>query len=292
MIKKLAIFGNIAKEKVIAFTKEILSWCNEQKIEVFLEESLLKKLDIDSNYPIFNNTLSNDIDIILSLGGDGFLLNAAKMIYPSQTPILHINMGQLGFTSEIDPENVFSYLAELSNREIPIQTRNMLEVKVLRDNRVILEDVGLNDVVIQKDTHSRIVLLEMKIEKEAVANFYGDGLIISTPTGSTAYNLGAGGPILYPTLSCFVITPICPHNLAQRSIILPNDLSIEVIHRKRKSLESIVAIVDGHSWTKIDEGDRIIIKKSKFPINLVFEDNMHYFKNLKEKLHWGGLLNV
>lgn len=288
MISKIGILGNIQKPKVISFAEEVAQWCVKNTIIPSIEESLIKTSQSLKKYQKLDKDKLNQQDVIITLGGDGFLLSAAKMIYPLQTPLLPVNLGKLGFNSVVNPDRLFKFISKHRKKAIPIQSRTMLNVKVVRNEKIIFNEVALNDIVITKETQSRMIALDLLIDNHHASEYRADGIIVSTATGSTAYNLSAGGPIVHPSVDSITITPICPHSLAVRTIVLPSDSKIEIRQKKIKTHEDIIAITDGHQWINLKENDRIIVLKAEFSINIVYEDSSKYYLRLKEKLFWGG----
>jgi NAD+ kinase len=222
------------------------------------------------------------------LGGDGTLLGAARQVGRYGAPILGVNLGGLGFLTCIPLEKLYPVVETMVSGELQVESRMMLETKVLRDESEVIRFQVLNDVVINKSTLARIIDLDVSINGVFVTTFRADGLIISTPTGSTAYNLSAGGPILYPTIETFVLTPICPFTLTNRPIIVP-DSAIVGIEMGRESEGTVVLTFDGQVGFDLHHGDKVNIYKSKEKINLFKPPGQDHFRILRTKLMWGGV---
>lgn len=221
------------------------------------------------------------------LGGDGTLLGAARRLGRLGIPLLGVNLGGLGFLTSIPLERLYPAIEMMLAGELREEKRVMLQVRVLRSGEEACRFQVLNDAVINKGTLARIIDLDVRIDQEFLTTFRADGLIISTPTGSTAYNLSAGGPILYPTLENFVLTPICPFTLTNRPIIIPDSAVIEITMGK-ESEETVMLTFDGQVGFELIQGDRVILSKSQEKIRLLRSPDDSYFKILRTKLMWGG----
>jgi NAD+ kinase len=224
---------------------------------------------------------------VVVLGGDGTLLGAARRTGRFGAPILGVNLGGLGFLTGIPFERLYPVIEMMIDGRLEVESRVMLETKVLRNNDVVYGFQVLNDVVINKGALARIIDLDVTINEEFLTTFRADGLIISTPTGSTAYNLSAGGPILYPTMENFILTPICPFTLTNRPIIIP-DTSVIQIKMGNKSEEAVTLTFDGQVGFDLNFGDKVIISKSEEKIKLFRPPDHSYFNILRTKLMWGG----
>lgn len=262
-------------------------WFKGKGVEIFLKEMPREdSLNLDQKERK-EDLLPKDINWLIVLGGDGTLLGAARKMGIYGIPILGVNLGGLGFLTEISYDELYDTVELMIQDKLSIQERTMLETKVKRNKREILRFSVLNDVVVNKRTLARIIDLEVFINNEFLTIFRADGLIISTPTGSTAYNLSAGGPIVYPTVDAFIITPICPFTLSNRPIIIPDNSVIEV-RLAKKSDKLVVLTLDGQAGFSLQYGDRVLIKKSPHVIRLVKPFKYSYFHILRTKLKWGG----
>ncbi len=247
--------------------------------EMEAEETLNKAMKKASAIP-------NSVNWLVVLGGDGTMLGAARLLGRYGVPILGVNLGGLGFLTGIQLEHLYPAIEMMIAGRLEVESRVMLENRVFRKGKEIIRFQVLNDVVINKRTLARIIDLDVTINEEFLTTFRADGLIIATPTGSTAYNLSAGGPILYPTMETFVLTPICPFALTNRPIILPYKAIIKIKMGKR-SQERVILTFDGQVGFDFYNGDELIISKSKEKINLLSPPDYSYFEILKTKLMWG-----
>jgi NAD+ kinase len=253
--------------------------------------SLVIALDDDTSRSIgytktFNlENVAENTDIIIVLGGDGTLLSVARQVRGRNVPILGVNLGGLGFLTEVSLEELPEILPRIINGNYRVSKRYMLDVTVVRDGEEIFSLSPFNDAVITKDALARIIEIETYVDDQYLSTFRGDGLILSTPTGSTGYSLAAGGPILYPSLEHVVLTPICPHMLTNRPIILPNETLIRA--RLNSADERVILTLDGQVGFPLEYRDEVVVAKSQFTVSLVRSDIHGYFEVLRNKLKWG-----
>ena len=295
-VKKIKSFGIIFKynhapaREAAEHLKKCLS---AQGIDVYMEE--MRPYDLEKSDPLSqqeNSDIYKDIAAAMVLGGDGTLLGAARILGKYNIPILGINLGGLGFLTSIPLEKIYDAAKLLIEGKLEIENRLMLEVFVVRADKSINDEqkeilTAFNDVVINKGSLARIIDLEVLVDDEHLMTFRADGLIIATPTGSTAYNLSAGGPILYPTMNSIVITPICPFIVTNRPIIVPDNSTIRV-RQLRESHEEFFLTMDGQIGLSMRWDDSIIINKSEKKISLYKSPYQSYFSLLRKKLMWSG----
>jgi NAD+ kinase len=223
--------------------------------------------------------------MIIVLGGDGTLLSVARLVGDQEVPILGVNLGGLGFLTEITLEELYRVMEKVVQGDFITNERVVLNVSVIRRGEKMAEFFVLNDAVINKGALARIIDLETTINQDYVTTFKSDGLIISTPTGSTAYNLSAGGPIVYPSLHCIIITPICPHTLTNRPIVIPDDVEIRATLKAKQ--QEVILTLDGQQGFTLEFEDVVEVKKAEGRILLIKSPYRHYFEVLREKLKWG-----
>lgn len=269
---KIAIIPK-KSEKARIYARKFSKWLEER--------NLLSK--------IFDNFFSiEDVsgsDFIVVIGGDGTLIHTARTIKGSNIPIIGINMGGLGFLTELSPEEAFKAFEDYYLKgNYEISKRMMLDVLVLRDDKELKKDTVLNDCVINKGDLARIIEINTFVNDEFLYSLRADGLIISTPTGSTAYGLSAGGPILTPELKCMILCPICPHTLTNRPIVISGDSEIKTIIN---SDADVFLTLDGQEGIKLKKKDEVIIKDSNIFTSIVKAPRKNYFEILRTKLHWG-----
>jgi NAD+ kinase len=234
---------------------------------------------------IAEEELPQKVDLILVLGGDGTMIATARMLGDCEVPVIGVNYGGLGYLAEFRIDELFTALESILAGDYKLEQRVMLAVELRRGDELVTTNRVLNDVVMNKSALARIIHIETYLNDQFVNLFRADGLIVSTPTGSTAYNLSAGGPIIFPTMNTVVITPICPFTLSNRPIVVPDDSVIEI--RLMTEKEDVALTLDGQVGFPIQARDRVIIRKSNTTFNLVQPKNRNYFDLLRDKLRWG-----
>src|SRR2546423_7292480 len=232
-----------------------------------------------------NAELAHQVDLMLVLGGDGTMIATARMIGDVEVPVIGVNYGGLGYLAEFRIEELFTALESIFGGDYKLQQREMLAIELRRGDELVTKNRVLNDVVMNKSALARIIEIETYLSGQFVNSFRADGLIVSTPTGSTAYNLSAGGPIVFPSMNAIVITPICPFTLSNRPIVVPDDSVIEV--RLLTEKEEVALTLDGQVGFPLEAQDRVVIRKSETAFNLVQPPNRNYFEVLRNKLTWG-----
>ena len=229
--------------------------------------------------------LARHADLLVVLGGDGTMIATARMVGDAGTPVLGVNFGTLGYLTEFTVEEMLPALDAILAGAYTLDRRLMLAAEVFRAGEKLLHDRVLNDVVISKSALARIIEIEAWVDKRFVNCFRADGLIISTPTGSTAYNLSAGGPVIYPSMSAVVITPICPHTLSNRPLVVPDDVEFELVLKTPR--EEVALTLDGQVGVPLEYNDRVAVRKSRTTFNLIQAHTRNYFDVLRNKLKWG-----
>ncbi len=228
---------------------------------------------------------ADNTDVVVVLGGDGTLLSVAREVKGRDVPILGVNLGGLGFLTEITLEELPDMLPRVATGDYCASVRTMLDVTVRREGEEIFALSLLNDAVIAKDALARIINLETYVDDEYLTTFKGDGLIVSTPTGSTGYSLAAGGPILHPSLEQIILTPICPHMLTNRPLILPREGAVRT--KLASPDEKVILTLDGQIGLPLEHLDEVTMKKSAFTVTLIKSSTRGYFEVLRNKLKWG-----
>ncbi len=241
-----------------------------------------EKCEIDT---VQSEKFKSEADLIVVLGGDGTMLSTARLTGNREVLVLGINYGSLGYLTEFRIEEMFAALEEILSGKYELDRRVMLEIEHLRGEEVIGKGRVLNDVVINKAALARIIEIEVSLNHLFVNSFRADGLIIATPTGSTAYNLSAGGPIVYPSMEAVVLTPICPFTLTNRPIVIPDDAEINLTLKNES--DGVALTLDGQIGYSMKTGDTVSIRKSPTTFNLVQPPNRNYFDVLRNKLKWG-----
>jgi NAD+ kinase len=250
---------------------------------VFVDEEAARLLHWDKQFDLEH--VGRDAKVIIVLGGDGTLLSVARQLEGKEVPILGVNLGGLGFLTEIAVEELPGMMASILEGKYEVSRRMMLDVTVRRKGEGIYRVSVLNDAVITKDALARIIDIETYVGDEYLTTYRADGLILSTPTGSTGYSLAAGGPILQPVLEHIIITPICPHTLTNRPIILHEEAAIRAVLASRD--ERVILTLDGQIGFPLDFGDEVLVRRSEFRVNLIKSATKGYFEVLRTKLKWG-----
>jgi NAD+ kinase len=227
------------------------------------------------------------LDLLIVLGGDGTLLRVVHEVSNLNVPVLTINLGNLGFLTEFTLASFEKHFSEILNGKYEIDQRLLLQTNVYRKNKKIYSYRALNDAVIARDALARVVSLPTKINDEKLANYISDGLIVATPTGSTAYNLSAGGPILHPSIDAIILTPIAPHSLTQKPIVIPGNQEVS-IDIKSNDKHRVHLTIDGQVGIELQKGDRVEIKKDRQKFKFVRIEKNVFLKNLQKKLSWGA----
>lgn len=287
---KIAIFGRIFNSTVIPYVDHLFSYLNQRNIQVTVHiefyDFLLKNNFHPQNIETFTcyEDLSKDVSFMLSLGGDGTMLAAVSVIKDSGIPIAGINFGRLGFLANIQKGEMEKAIDQILNKKFHIQKRTLLSVESRDRNLFNGENFALNDITVFRYDSSSMITIDAKIDNELLNSYWADGLIIATPTGSTAYSLSCGGPIIMPGSGNFVITPISPHNLNVRPIVVSENMTLHL--RIESRTEKFILSCDSRNET-LPTDTELIIKKAPFSINLIRLEEDGYFRTLREKLLWG-----
>jgi len=288
-MKRIGIIAKQNKPEAVTIVRNLIEWLQPKKVEVYIEEGMG---NLFTPHPSATNLcfvekkeIPSYAEVIIVLGGDGTLLSVARLVEDHDVPILGVNLGGLGFLTEITLEELYRVLERVVQGDFVTDERVVLNAAVIRRGERLAEFVVLNDAVINKGALARIIDLETTINGEYLTTFKSDGLIISTPTGSTAYSLSAGGPIVYPSLHCIIITPICPHTLTNRPIVIPDDVQIRATLKAKQ--QEVILTLDGQQGFSLEFEDVVEVRKAEGRILLIKSPYRHYFEVLREKLKWG-----
>jgi NAD+ kinase len=288
-IKRIGLVLKPHQPEALKTICELTQWLTARGIELVggpeIERDRIEQATGCSVREVQSDKLAQEVDLVLVLGGDGTMIATARMIGDSDVPVLGINFGGLGYLAEFRIEELHSALEAILAGNCRLDKRVMLSVELLRGQESITKTCVLNDVVINKSALARIIEIEAYFNQQFVNSFRADGLIVSTPTGSTAYNLSAGGPVIFPSMNAIVITPICPFTLSNRPIVVPDNADIEL--RLKTDKEDVALTLDGQVGFALEVEDRVMIKKSKTTFKLIQPANRNYFDVLRDKLRWG-----
>ena len=285
-ITKIGIVGNPRKLSALRLARDLSNWLGKKGIRVFVSHDCAKMLS-NKKLVVEKEALLSNIDILIALGGDGTLLSTARLVSSSGIPIFGVNLGGLGFLTEINYSRIYEVLEQVLSNKFSIENRMLINGYVLRKNEGRVSPFSaLNDAVITTESIARVLKLETSIDKQYVTTYVADGLIISTPTGSTAYSLSAGGPIVHPALKAIIITPICPHTLTNRPIIVSekSSISIKPIFETNK----ITLTIDGQIKFDLLHSDKLVVKKAPYALKLISSSENDFFAILRKKLKWSG----
>jgi NAD+ kinase len=260
----------------------LLDWLRKQKLRVRYDEQTAHYARSSTFYP--REEVPDGADLLIVLGGDGTLLSAARVVADRNVPLFAVNMGHLGFLTAIPVGDLYPELERTLRGEQRIGRRRMVDCEVVRNETAIATYSALNDVVITKSELARMIDLDTHVDNHFVAAYKADGLIVATPTGSTAYSLSAGGPVIFPSVAAFCITPICPHMLTNRPVIVPDTSVIKVLNH---GAEGTYLTIDGQVGEPLSKGDWIVCRSSAKTIQLIRPPKMLFFDVLREKLKWG-----
>jgi len=284
-IKKIGITANIEKEKIADHVRSLKKWLEDKGVKVFLEMEISRKIAHSNGWKW--NELARNAEMVVTLGGDGTMLRTARHLAGHRVPILGINMGNFGYLTEVNLNEIHSTLELMIQGKFLTEKRMMLDVVVKHGKTVSHVGSVLNDVVINRGDLSRMNELEVEVNGAYLTTYKGDGLIVSTPTGSTAYSLSAGGPIVFPGKDLIILNPICPHTLTNRPIIFSDDANLKITLWSKD--RGAMLTLDGQRSHKIKSGDAVMVKRSKHPIMLVLSPYRSYAEILRSKLGWGDL---
>ena len=288
-IKRIGIFIKPHQPEALQTICELTQWLAERGIGLVGGPELdRERIEHETGCPVDQvetDQLAASVDLFLVLGGDGTMIATARLIGDHEVPVLGINYGGLGYLAEFRIEELYLALESILSDNYRLDKRVMLAVEMIRSGEPAMHYRVLNDVVINKSALARIIEIEAYLNQQFVNSFRADGLIISTPTGSTAYNLSAGGPVIFPSMNAVVITPICPFTLSNRPIVVPDDALIEL--RLKTEKEDVSLTLDGQVGLPLKTEDLVVIRKSKTTFNLIQPMNRNYFDVLRDKLRWG-----
>ena len=281
MIRTVGLVAKYQEPKAAQMIRWLIPWLRKRGKKVCVENGLAHS----GAQSCSKKEMAAKADLIISLGGDGTLLNIAPLVERPEVPILGVNMGGLGFITEVAVDELEAILAKTLDGDYEVEKRMTLEIRVIGKNRRTHKFRVLNDAVITKGARSRIIDLETYVGEDYLCTYRADGLIISTPTGSTAYSLAAAGPILEPTLGAIVLAPICPHTLTNRPIVVPSNAPIRVTLRSFG--DTVILIPDGQQGLRLDNGDKVEARDYGLPVSLIKLPSRSYYEILREKLKWG-----
>jgi len=281
-IKSIGIFSKQKPDISLKVLQELTLWLRQRNYRVLMAPDTAGIIDESSD--LKKEEIPSLADLIIVLGGDGTLLSVARLAHPFDVPILAVNLGSLGFLTEVTLPNMYNTLEQVLKGESYIERRMLLNAVLKRDGTTMQNDFALNDVVIHKNA-ARIVNLEVHVNGQHMTSYRADGLIIATPTGSTAYSLSAGGPIIHPSMNALLLNPICPFTLTNRPIVIPNQSALQV--KLITEPEEVQVTLDGQTGYSMFHDDVLEVKQGPAPVNMIQAKGKNYYQVLRQKLHWG-----
>ena len=275
----ILLWPNPEKEQVRSLAQQIARWLDKRGIKALMPRDLAHQLNLYTMACATDQATMEEISWVMVLGGDGTLLLAAKQLILWQKPILGVNLGHLGFLTEVEVPDLFPSLPLFLSGEYQLDPRHLLTAEVWRQGRVLVRYEAMNEVVVAKGPFARLVNLETFVDEAYVTTYPADGLIVATPTGSTAYSLSAGGPILTPDLGVFVVTPICPHSFFDRSVVIDANQTVKI--RIRAMHRETLLTVDGQEGFPLEDGDEVVVGSSKHTVHLMRRPGWNFFHGLR-----------
>lgn len=282
-IKVVGVISKPGIPHASAILTELVAWWKERGIETRLDHESSRYLGIEDG--LARERVPDGAQLLIVLGGDGTLLAAARAVGGREIPILPVNLGGLGFLTAITVDQLYPELERTLAGEQRVVPRRMMHGEVVREGKTVASYEALNDIVISKTQIARMIDLETYVDGQFVSTFKADGLIIATPTGSTAYSLSAGGPILFPAVKAICITPVCPHMLTNRPVLVPDSSVIEIICKA--SHKELYLTIDGQVGEPLAQDDRVVCRSSQHQVHLIRPPKLFFFDVLREKLKWG-----
>ncbi len=282
-MKSCGIITKRNKPEALSLARDIAGWLSARGVKVLVEKEVAEQIGHPDH--IHRDGIPSSADLLIVLGGDGTLLSVARLSGVESIPVLGINLGGLGFLTEISKEETFPVLEKILAGDFETEQRLMLKATILRRGEIIGESTVLNDIVINKGVLARIIDMETHIDGAYLTTFKADGLILATPTGSTAYSLAAGGPIVYPSLNSIIVNPICPHTITNRPLVVPDTATVKIILKTAD--QNVHITLDGQVGMPLQGGDVVEAHKAPGHIQLIRSPYKTYFELLRNKLRWG-----
>jgi NAD+ kinase len=283
--KTAAIISRPGRPQVAEIISGLLAWLEEHNYKVIVDQET-------ANYVTGQNVVprtqmsSYPLDLVVVLGGDGTLLSAARVTATIDVPLLGVNLGSLGFLTEVPLQSLYPMLEAIAQGRAAVEHRSLMHVDLVRNDIVRSSHLVFNDAVVNKTALARLNTYDLYVNKAFVSSYRADGMIVATPTGSTAYSLSAGGPVLMPTVKALLITPVAPHALTHRPLVVPDSVEIEILLRSENEEEMAYLSLDGQPGLDLHDGDRVRCRRSEHEVNL-FRTGADFFQVLRTKMKWG-----
>jgi len=287
--RRIGLVGRLGHAGTVDSLLRLLAFLTDRDVEIIVDEKTAEMLPAEDYTVHSRDKLSARCDLVIVVGGDGSLLNVARTVASHGVPVIGINRGRLGFLTDIMPDEIETRLAAVLDGQYTEETRFLLEFEVRRDGELMPGGCALNDIVLHPGTAAQMIEFELFINEQFVNSQQSDGLIVATPTGSTAYSLSAGGPIMHPSLNAMVLVPMYPHSLGSRPLVVDADNSICIRVVKQRSILPLVSCDGAVSFTT-EPGDEILIRKMAGPLRLIHPLDHNYYETCRSKLGWGNRL--
>jgi len=284
--KTIGVIVGPQKPEALEVVCELREWLEARGVELRAADSIAAHARC-APLAESDGELTEDVDLIVVLGGDGTMLGAARLVGARQIPVLGVNFGWLGYLTEFTLEEMFPALENVRKGNFFVERRMTIDVMLNRGGELAASYRALNDAVVTKSAAARMIEIESYINEMFVNSFRADGMIVATPTGSTAYSLSAGGPIVHPSMSAILLTPICPHMLSNRPVVVPGESVVDLVFKRAE--DDLMLTIDGQPGVELLHDDRITLRRSQTTFNLVQPTNRNYFEVLRTKLKWGAL---
>jgi NAD+ kinase len=281
--KSAAIISRPNRPQVAQIVPGLLAWLRDHGYNVIIDTETESYISGQEVVPRVQMA-SRSLDLVVVLGGDGTLLSAARVTAAIDVPLLGVNLGSLGFLTEVPLQSLYSMLEAIGQERAAVEQRSLMQVELLRGDEVRGSYLVFNDAVVNKTALARLNTYDLYIDKVLVSGYRADGMIVATPTGSTAYSLSAGGPVLMPTVKAFVVTPVAPHSLTHRPLVVPDSVEIEILLHSEEEVAYLS--LDGQPGLDLCDGDRVRCRRSAHQVNL-FRTGTDFFQVLRTKLNWG-----
>jgi NAD+ kinase len=282
-VKTAAIISRPDRDAVAQIVPGLLDWLRDHGYRVVVDRESARYAAGQEVVPR-SEMSSRPLDLVIVLGGDGTLLSAARATAAIDVPLLGVNLGSLGFLTEVPPQSLYTMLEAIAAGRAPVEHRSLMQCELLRGDVVRGKFLVFNDAVVNKTTLARLNTYDLYIDKVFVSSYRADGMIVATPTGSTAYSLSAGGPVLMPTVGALVVTPVAPHSLTHRPLVVPDSSEIEILLRSEEEVAYLS--LDGQPGMDLSDGDRVRCRRSEHQVDL-FRTGSDFFQVLRSKLKWG-----
>ncbi|MEK7190929.1 MAG: NAD(+) kinase [Pseudomonadota bacterium] len=288
-IRTVALIGKPRDPLAAEHIVRLAEFLRVRGLAVVLEQgtAALLRPDFAPTQPL--DAIGKNVDLAVVVGGDGTLLNVARHLAPHRVPLIGVNLGRLGFLADIRPDDMTDAIGRILDGDYQSESRLLLAAEIMRKGKIVHTASAFNDVIVTKGELARLIEFETYLDGEFVNSTRGDGVIVASPTGSTAYALSAGGPILHPALPALVLVPICPHTLSNRPIVVSSDSVIEIVITGSPDQQAHVSF-DGQSSYSLEDNDRIFVRRAEVAVELIHPSSRSHFDVLREKLHWGKKL--